>query len=670
MLPGCSEEFSIKQCDFPIRKIGARYAIEALEQRVLLTLFANGIDSDNLGEGIWAWGLQSSMANLGYKSGSTYNYSGFFNYVHNTQGADYIIVKAADGGSVYDNPSGSQSYTTAVRNAAHAAGLKIFPYFYIRGTSEAEEQTEINVFNSIVGSVGADGVVFDIEGDWDNFNNTKVVNTTERDSRIVEYFNGIGKSQNEDGSGANDDLFMAYSSFPYVSFHSEDPFLKLGDYCDAAMPQAYWAAIKTSPSGTRSPTPGQSLTGSGGPTRMVADVDSEYRMTSLQSPPQHTLFYNHPESVKPVIMTGQMYSTATAAEETEFYNAVINDTNAVGNGQVAGYRYKSVNFFDEDTAGVTTSAQMAALNSLDIGDLPGTPSTPSPVDNAAVRSTTPTLDWADVVNTYGSPMTGAATSYSLYVDGSLKATLTPSSYPAAMAPSSYTSGALSQGAHTWQVVANDVEGSTSGAVWHFTVDTISPTIAGETYQKQLSPYLSFAFSEAVSGVDASDVTFTNLGSPGGAVPTVSSVVAVGGNTYRFMLNTNLPDGNFQATVSSSGITDSAGNPLGGTRTFDFSFLRGDANGDGTVNALDFNAMATHYGVNGGTGGPGISGGDFNYDGTVDSQDFAALAANYGKTLPAGSQALALRSVAPGSIFGSQAIVKTDDLLASADPVTF
>ena len=60
------------------------------------------------------------------------------------------------------------------------------------------------------------------------------------------------------------------------------------------------------------------------PTRMVADVDSEYRMTSLQSPPQHTIFFGHPESVKPVIMTGQMYgSTATAADETEFYNAVI-----------------------------------------------------------------------------------------------------------------------------------------------------------------------------------------------------------------------------------------------------------------------------------------------------------------------------------------------------------
>jgi hypothetical protein len=638
--------------------------IEQLEGRVLLAKFANGIDSDNLGEGIWAWGLQSSMANLGYKSGSTYNYSGFFNYVHNTQGAQYIIIKAADGGSVYDNPAGTQSYTTAVRNAAHAAGLKIFPYFYIRGTDEATEQAEISVFNNIVNTVGADGVVFDIEGDWDNFTTTHAVNTTERDSRIVEYFNGIGKSQNEDGSGANDSLFMAYSSFPYVSFHSEDPFLKLGDYCDAAMPQAYWATLKTSPSGTHSPTPGQSLIGTGGPTRMVADVDSEYRMTSLQSPAQHTIFFGHPESVKPVIMTGQMYgSTTTAADETEFYNAVISDTNAIGNGQVAGYRYKSVNFFDEDTAGVTTAAQMAALNTLHIGDAPGTPSTPSPADTVYTKTTTPALDWADVVNTYTPPTTGAATSYSVFIDGVLKTTTTSSNY---------TPSALGQGMHTWQIVANDIIGSTNGPTWHFTVDTIAPTIASESFQKQQvsPPYLSFTFSEAVSSVDSSDVTFTNLNISGGPVASVGSVASVGGNTYRYMLATNLPDGNFQATVSSPGITDAAGNPLGGTRVFTFSFLRGDADGNGTVNALDFNALANHYG----TAGLGMLSGDFNFDGTVTSQDFAALAANFGKTLPAASQivteAVAMKYAPPVSLFSSQPLAKSMDLLDFADPLSF
>ena len=132
---------------------------------------------------------------------------------------------------------------------------------------------------------------------------------------------------------------------------------------------------------------------------------------------------------------------------------------------MAGYRYqKLVELFDEDTAGVTTAAQMAALNTLNIGDLPGTPSTPSPTDTLSVNTTTPALDWANVVNTYTAPTTGAATSYSVYVDGVLKTTTTVSNY---------TPSALSQGAHTWQIVANDIIGSTNGPTWHFTVkDTV------------------------------------------------------------------------------------------------------------------------------------------------------------------------------------------------------
>jgi hypothetical protein len=55
---------------------------------------------------------------------------------------------------------------------------------------------------------------------------------------------------------------------------------------------------------------------------------------------------------------------------------------------------------------------------------------------------------------------------------------------------------------------------------------------------------------------------------------------------------------------------------------------GDANLDGKVNALDFNALATGFG----TGSTWVSG-DFNYDGTINSLDFAALAANYNLALP-------------------------------------
>jgi hypothetical protein len=68
---------------------------------------------------------------------------------------------------------------------------------------------------------------------------------------------------------------------------------------------------------------------------------------------------------------------------------------------------------------------------------------------------------------------------------------------------------------------------------------------------------------------------------------------------------------------------------------------GDANLDGTVNALDFNALANNFGKSG-----VWSSGDFNYDGAIDSNDFAALAANYGRSLPSSAPAAMLGSVVP------------------------
>ena len=56
---------------------------------------------------------------------------------------------------------------------------------------------------------------------------------------------------------------------------------------------------------------------------------------------------------------------------------------------------------------------------------------------------------------------------------------------------------------------------------------------------------------------------------------------------------------------------------------------GDANLDGIVNALDFNALATNFGAS--VGSQVWQNGDFNYDGLVDTSDFMAmLPANFGQ----------------------------------------
>jgi hypothetical protein len=74
----------------------------------------------------------------------------------------------------------------------------------------------------------------------------------------------------------------------------------------------------------------------------------------------------------------------------------------------------------------------------------------------------------------------------------------------------------------------------------------------------------------------------------------------------------------------------------------YGFANGDANMDGTVNALDFNALANGFG---GTSDVWVQG-DFNGDNTVNSADFAILAANYGVTMPLGG------SAAPAAVLGS------------------
>ena len=84
-----------------------------------------------------------------------------------------------------------------------------------------------------------------------------------------------------------------------------------------------------------------------------------------------------------------------------------------------------MNYFDEHTTNASLRAEIA---SEVIGDLPGTPATPAPANNATIAASPATLDWADVLNTYGTGSVGTATSYDLYIDNVFKANVTTSQY--------------------------------------------------------------------------------------------------------------------------------------------------------------------------------------------------------------------------------------------------
>ena len=57
-------------------------------------------------------------------------------------------------------------------------------------------------------------------------------------------------------------------------------------------------------------------------------------------------------------------------------------------------------------------------------------------------------------------------------------------------------------------------------------------------------------------------------------------------------------------------------------------LTGDANHSRTVDTVDFNALATNFGLT----GKNFAQGNFNYDNTVDTIDFNLLASKFSSTL--------------------------------------
>ena len=97
---------------------------------------------------------------------------------------------------------------------------------------------------------------------------------------------------------------------------------------------------------------------------------------------------------------------------------------------------------------------------------------------------------------------------------------------------------------------------------------------------------------------------------------LTTSLSAGGHALGYADNTVLGKSTF------GGQTVDASNVLIG-----YTFT-GDANLDGVVNALDFNAIATNFG----SGGKYWTDGDVTYDGNVNTDDFVALASNFGQSL--------------------------------------
>jgi GH35 family endo-1,4-beta-xylanase len=100
-----------------------------------------------------------------------------------------------------------------------------------------------------------------------------------------------------------------------------------------------------------------------------------------------------------------------------------------------------------------------------------------------------------------------------------------------------------------------------------------------------------------------------------------------------------------ANASSLGVTAFDGQSVSDSSTLIRYTLAGDANLDGAVNALDFNALAANY-----AGAAGIWRlGDFNYDASINSLDFDSLAINFNQSLAVPSGALGMLIPEPATM---------------------
>ena len=205
--------------------------------------------------------------------------------------------------------------------------------------------------------------------------------------------------------------------------------------------------------------------------------------------------------------------------------------------------------------------------------------------------------------------------------------------------------------------SNPQDGSGSGVYaqrFAAGASTAAPAVAASAFLFATAPQrLTFRFDQDVSAsLGIPDLTVQQL--PGGPTITPSTLSYDGTtNTATFTFGSVLPDGRYRATLSAAGITNASGTPLAADHVFTFHFLRGDANGDGAVNLLDFNRLAGNFGQS----PRDFTQGDFNYDGTVNLQDFNLLAGRFGQSVaPAGA--------APGWVGGrDDRSDELDDLLA-------
>ena len=358
----------------------------------LKPLLANGIDPNNLGKGDWIWEMPSCESALGVSTPQA-----VIAYEAN-KGVQWITVKGADGG----NTNSWTQFNPTLVSQAHAAGLKIFVWVYCYGNYYGNLQGEIDAALTLLGE-GADGLIIDAETEYEG-----------QPAAATQYCQAI--------RARYPDTFLAYAPFPYISYHTSFPYIEFGTYCDAAMPQDYWADIGVS-------VP-----------QMVQDMDSQW------SSWQNNLNGSLTNAIKPIIPVGQGWNSSgyveTTADVTNFVYLLKTDPNPATEDGYHGVSFWSCQHH--------TAAIWAGIAESSIGT-----ATPEPPAITAQPNPRTVLAGSKVVFAVGA--SGTALTYHWLKNGTVIPTATSFAYTLANAQSS------NQGSYS-VIVSNSLSSVTSAPV--------------------------------------------------------------------------------------------------------------------------------------------------------------------------------------------------------------
>lgn len=141
------------------------------------------------------------------------------------------------------------------------------------------------------------------------------------------------------------------------------------------------------------------------------------------------------------------------------------------------------------------------------------------------------------------------------------------------------------------------------------------------------PQVNFTFNRPLVATGVAPVVSVTT-SGGAAVPIQGYSIA--GDSIRFNLPTDIPDGNYSATLTTSGVTDANNNAPALPITFTFRFLRGDVTGDLAVDFSDLLILAQNYGLSGRSYLQGNL--DYSAGGVVNFDDLLIISQRYGQSL--------------------------------------